>query len=172
MILLFKLTVTPVLILMLTLMTRRFGPAAGGILMGIPLTTGPISAFLAIQHGPAFATDAAVANLVGQLSTGLFCLTYALAAKRFGPITSALFGNAAFLGATLVWSQTTWSLWGASAVLLGGLAILTAVFPTAKVAPITRRPPRWELPLRMGVAIAFVLTITGLSPILAPNLAA
>jgi hypothetical protein len=78
MILLFKIFTTPVLILGLTMLSRRFSPAVGGLLMGIPLVTGPISLFTAFEQGTAYAQRAAVANFVGQVSTCIFCFSYAV----------------------------------------------------------------------------------------------
>ena len=60
---LFKLIVTPIFIGSVTLAGRRWGPAFSGLLMGLPLTSGPISIFLALQYGPAFAARAVVGNL-------------------------------------------------------------------------------------------------------------
>lgn len=169
-ILIFKLTATPFLILGLTLLTRRFGPVAGGIAMGIPLTTGPISVFVALEHGAGFAADAAVTNLAGQLSTGIFCLAYAIAARRVGPLTSALCGNFAFLVTTALWMQVSWSIWSAAATLVLGLVILATVFPRTGTKRLTDIAPRWDTPVRMVVATGFVLAITGLSPILGARL--
>ena len=92
MIFLFKLVTTPGLILAVTLLTRRFGPVLGGLLMGIPLTTGPISFFFAHEFGVDFAAKAAISSLFGQISTGAFCLAYAVTALRFSPVVSALAG--------------------------------------------------------------------------------
>lgn len=61
-ILLFKLTAGP----LVTLVTRRFGPSAGGWLVGFPLTSGPISVFLALEQGTDYAAAAAITSLVAQ----------------------------------------------------------------------------------------------------------
>jgi hypothetical protein len=50
-----KLVVTPVMVLAASLAARRWGDAVGGWLVGLPLISGPISVFLAIEQGPAFA---------------------------------------------------------------------------------------------------------------------
>ena len=62
---LFKLIITPVLIGSVTLAGRRLGPVVNGLLVGLPLTTGPISLILARQFGLEFAASAAVGNLAG-----------------------------------------------------------------------------------------------------------
>ncbi|MGF6373293.1 hypothetical protein OKW40_006109 [Paraburkholderia sp. RAU6.4a] len=63
-VLVFKLLVTPLLLLTASLAGRRWGDAIGSLLVGMPLTSGPISVFPALEHGPAFAAQAA------------FCIAY------------------------------------------------------------------------------------------------
>ena len=59
-ILVLKLVVTPLLISAATLVARRWGPGVGGWLAGFPLTSAPVSVFLALEQGPDFAAGAAV----------------------------------------------------------------------------------------------------------------
>src|SRR5437016_7099204 len=58
--LLAKVVLTPLFIAAVTLAGRRWGPAVGGWLAGLPLTSGPVSVFLALEQGPGFAVRAAV----------------------------------------------------------------------------------------------------------------
>ena len=77
-----KLCLTPLLIGGVALAGRRWGPLVSGLLIGLPLTTGPVSFFLAVEQGTAFATQAAVGGLLGQVSICLFCLAYSRSAPR------------------------------------------------------------------------------------------
>lgn len=100
-ILLFKLTAGPLLIALVTQVTRRFGPSAGGWLVGFPLTSGPISVFLALEQGTDYAATAAITSLVGAGTVSLFCLVYALCAARFSRLMTlgaALTGYLASVG--------------------------------------------------------------------------
>ena len=45
---LLKILLTPALIAVATLLARRWGPGVGGTLAGLPLTSTPVSIFLAI----------------------------------------------------------------------------------------------------------------------------
>ena len=69
MMLLLKLTLAPLLVAAATLVAQKWGPRVGGLLMGLPLTTGPIFLLLEIDQGPHFAAGAAV----GILSLVLRC---------------------------------------------------------------------------------------------------
>ena len=54
-----KLVLTPLLIAAASLAQRKWGGLAGGLIAGLPLTSAPVSVFLALEHGPAFAAHAA-----------------------------------------------------------------------------------------------------------------
>lgn len=64
-ILLLKLGLTPALIGLATLVSRRRGPAIGGLLVALPLTSGPVLFFLALDHGTTLATAAAEGSVAG-----------------------------------------------------------------------------------------------------------
>jgi len=84
---LFKLIVTPIFIGSVTLAGRRWGPAFSGLLMGLPLTSGPISIFLALQYGPAFAASTALLNRFSWtlLAASILLLTAIVVAYRLMP---------------------------------------------------------------------------------------
>ena len=77
---LFKLIIFPVLIGSVTFAGRRLGPVVNALLVGLPLTRGPISLILARQFGLEFAASAAFGNLAGQALMCVFCLVNSLAA--------------------------------------------------------------------------------------------
>jgi hypothetical protein len=65
-----------------SLVGRRWGQSAAGWLVGLPLTSGPVALFLALDYGADFATQAAIGSLAGTAVQAGFCLAYAGAAKR------------------------------------------------------------------------------------------
>src|SRR3989442_15269573 len=84
-----KLVLTPLLIAAASLAGRRWGPAVGGWFVGLPLTSGPIALFLALDHGARFAAAAAVGSLAGALAEGAFCGAYAATARAGWPAALA-----------------------------------------------------------------------------------
>ena len=169
-VLLFKLIVTPLFIGMVTLAGRRWGPAVSGLLMGLPLTSGPISVFLALQYGPAFASRAAVGNLAGQVSVCVFCLTYGLAAVKLPWTLCAPAALLAFLGSTAALNRASWTLVSASLLLLAAIAAVHRLLPRRPFRAALALPPRWDLPARMAVATAFVLALTAAARTLGPQI--
>ena len=77
---LIKLVPTPLLIATLTLIGRRWGSAVSGAIAGLPLTSGPVSVFLALEQGKDFAAHTANATLAGLIAVAAFSLSYALVA--------------------------------------------------------------------------------------------
>ena len=167
---LIKLILTPFFILAITIAGRKWGPTASGLLIGLPLTSGPISVFLALQHGSDFAARAATGNVAGQVSMCLFCLVYFLLAGRAGWPLCSLAATAAFLVSTFALDRLALGLLAAFAALsaLFPLFLLAMPEPRGEIKAAVR--PRWDLPARVGMATAFVLLLTTLAQGLGPRL--
>jgi hypothetical protein len=73
----FKLLLTPLLIALISLAEWRWGAKVGGVLVGLPLTSAPISLFIALDLGTPFASQLAIGVLMGLISQAIFCITYA-----------------------------------------------------------------------------------------------
>ena len=170
MILLFKLLITPVLIGCVTLAGRRWGPAVNGLLVGLPLTSGPISFILAHQYGLAFAAQAAVGNLAGQVSMCIFCLVYSFASQKSHWLASALIAITAFMLTTLLLNHFSWQLFPAFILLLTAIALVARLIPRYALAKNVSVPPKWDLPARMVTATVFVILLTTFANVLGPQL--
>ena len=166
----FKLLISPLLIASVTLAGRRWGAIVSGFLIGLPLTSGPISFILAYEQGTAFATQAAVGNLAGQISNCFFCLAYTLAARKGGWQFSSLFATATFALATVVLNLFSWTLWPAFGVLLAVIVVVGKLIPQQSVGLGAIPPPRWDFPARILSATTLVIVMTGIAKALGPQL--
>src|SRR5690349_7715497 len=83
-VLLLKLLLTPLLISLASWGGRRWGPAVGGWLVGLPLTSAPVAVILTAEHGSDFAATAALGILGGVASQAVFAVAYLAAARRGG----------------------------------------------------------------------------------------
>jgi hypothetical protein len=155
-----KLIMTPLLIASVTLVGRRWGAGVGGWLMGFPLTSGPVSIFLALQYGRPFAARAAVGTLGGTASVCVFCLVYCLVSRKAGWLISAVVALAAFFAATFLWNIASLPL--LPTILLDVIAVVLVLLliPRRQVAETSANTPRWDIPARMLVATAFVVGLT------------
>lgn len=168
---LLKVLLAPVLILLATLAGRRWGPAVGGWLAGLPMTSGPVSFILALEQGPEFAARAALGTLFGLVSLAAFCLAYGAAARRVG------WGGclAAALGA---FGVSTLALRGATLPLVLAFAVVCAVLAGVGAVMAGGEPPRpprrllpGDLAIRMALAALLVLVLTSVAATLGPALA-
>jgi len=169
-ILLVKIAATPLLIAAATLVQRRFGPAVGGWLVGFPLTSGPVSLFLAIEQGPSFAAEAALATIAGLTPVLGFCLAYFIAAQKH-PWPFALVLALSVYAVAAILLQTLGLTGGIGVAVFGAaFVIVLVVCPRVKKETPNAPPPAWDLPYRMAAATALVLTLTGAAEILGPAL--
>jgi hypothetical protein len=65
------------MLLLLTLVGRRYGPALAGLLSALPVFAGPVLCILALEQGNTFAAEAAQGTLLAILAVLVFSLTYA-----------------------------------------------------------------------------------------------
>jgi hypothetical protein len=165
-----KLVVTPLLIAAATLVARRWGPGVGGWLAGFPLTSAPVSVFLALEQGPDFAAGAAVGTLLGLAALGFCCLAYGLAARRVGWASSACVGLVVFGMCLVLLRAVPASLPAAFAIVCATLGLVAAALSTTGGAVDGVKAPPWDLPLRMAVATAVVLLLTTAARHLGPTM--
>jgi len=155
-----KLIMTPLLIASVTLVGRRWGAGVSGWLMGFPLISGPVSVFLALQYGRAFAARAAVGTLGGQASVCVFCLAYCLVSRRAGWPVSAVLAIAAFFAATFLWNAASLPLLPTVIIDVVVVVLILLLIPRRQAPEGTVATPRWDIPARMLVATAFVVGLT------------
>jgi hypothetical protein len=166
----FKLIVTPALIGGVSLAGRRWGPVVSGLLIGLPLSSGPVALFLALDQGVRFAAVASIGIMLGTISVALFALCYSWLAFRWSWLPTILVSWLLFLACT--WAFEGVSL-PAVPLYLALALVLAAVLRLLPVAPGKAQAsaaPWWDIPGRMLAATAFVLLITGLAPLLGPHL--
>ena len=168
--LIFKLLLTPTLIALVSLASRRWGPTVSGWLVGLPLTSAPVILFLTLDYGTAFAAHAAQGTLLGLISVGAFCLTYSWLSMRLNWPGSILVGWIVFFIVTAMLEQFSVSLLLAFVSVVGTLALVLILLPRQQSMVAIVQPPRWEILLRMVVATAFLLVLTSIASLLGPQL--
>ena len=171
--LLLKIIITPTLIGTASLAGRRWGHSISGWLVALPLTTGPITFFLALTHGPAFAATAAAGTLAGGFSQAAFVLCYARLAPHWKWLPTLVASILAFAVITAVLQRLIIPVVPLCLLVFLGFALVLRLLPlpTNPAAPTDSLPARWDIPLRMIIATVFVLLITDLAPALGPRLA-
>lgn len=167
--LLLKLTITPAVIGLATVVARRFGPAVGGWLIGLPFTNGPVALFLTLEHGPGFTAHVARGFIAGISGEVAFVLAYVASVRRgHGWVVALLVGSVAYatVGATLATATSSAPLLFACA--LGALLLGLRIVPKGGTA--TLPSSRWELPARMALATTLVVSVTAFAAAIGPGL--
>jgi hypothetical protein len=163
-----KLIVTPLLILVCSLAGRRWGEAISGWLVGLPLTSGPVAVFLAIEQGPQFVAQSSAGSLAGVIAQACFCIAYSTLAVRGWP-AAVLAGSLAFLAcaAILQWAELT----HLALLLLGfaSLGVTIYVLPKSHIIRSETVHPWWDIPARMAIATGLVVGLTSLAAVLGPR---
>jgi hypothetical protein len=166
-----KLIVTPVLIGAASLAGRRWGETVSGWFVGLPLTSGPVCFFLALERGPGFAAGVARGCLAGAAAEVGFCLAYVMMAREAGWPAAVACGSLAFAGAGALLQWAAPPLWLLAAIaypaLAAGLRLMPRLHAGSGAIPA---PPRWDIPARMAVATMLVLGLTELAPLFGARL--
>ena len=163
-----KLTITPLVIGALTLAARRWGHGIAGLLVGLPLTSGPVSVFLAIEHGTDFARGAAAGTIGGIMAVCLYILAYGHTARRWTWPVSLAVGLGAFFVLAPILATKNPALVPVGVLCSMFLVGTYLLLPKAQRRGAGAPAPPWDLPLRMIAATALVLGLTAAAETLGP----
>jgi hypothetical protein len=158
-----KLFLVPFFLAAVSFASRRWGPNVGGRLAGLPLVTGPILFILSLERGTEFTAQAATASLSAVVAAVAFGAAYSHACLRMGWLPSFLVALATWCLCAAALAQLPESVWPSLAVALASLVAAPWLFPKSPPLGALRAEPRYELPLRMGVAVLMTLFTTGLA---------
>lgn len=167
--LLIRLLLVPLLVALLTLVGRRWGPAVAGWLSGFPVVAGPILLLIALEQGPAFASHAALWSLSVVLANVCFGIAYSWAASRLPWWLCLMAGSIGFAAGALALSWHPLPPWSALALTLAGLFMAPRAFPRVQLNTPLPAPARGELLARMLAGAAMVALVTFLAQRLGPH---
>ncbi len=180
MLLLSKFLLVPIIIALISLAGRIWGPRISGMLGGLPIIAGPIVVFLTLDNGVEFGLASARAALGGVISLALFCYAYAWVSKNHEMPASMLAGLSAFFVFTAVGMHIALPVTIYFPLVLLLLTAIVCIFP--EHTPNVEAPsvggaslggaavPSNEIAFRMLAAASLVLLLTLSSTILGPAL--
>ena len=167
---LLKIALPPILVAVMSLAARWWGPNVGGLLMGLPWMTGPVLFFLALDKGDAFGVGACIGIEIGVVCICAYMLAYAgLAAFAAWPLCLAAAATA-FLATALAVHGLDVSLMAAAAAAAASLAVTLMILPRPRAPPVLAAVPWWDIPMRMLAALALVSVIMLTADALGPRL--
>lgn len=143
----------------------------GGVVAGLPVIAGPVLLVLALQHGSAFASKAAVGVLLGMVGLAAFVLAYVATAKWLSWPSAVVAACAAFALAVVAMRPLSVGALPALIIACGALVLTLALLPRpprTDAAPLA--PARWDLPFRAACTAVAVVTVTAIATTLGPHL--
>lgn len=163
-----KLVLTPLIVAMVTVVARRWGESIGGLLIGLPLTSGPVSIFLAVEQGRSFAAGAANSAMLGLIPVTAFYIAYVQSARRFPWYLSALLGLALYAAVVIGISFLSIGMWLTTMIV--PLVLLAGMLTLGRrvAGGMSVSPPWWDLPSRMVLATTLLILITTGASMLGP----
>jgi hypothetical protein len=170
MIWLFKLTVTPLLVGLMSLAVRRWGPTLGSVLIGLPWMTGPMLFILGLERGPAWVEATCTGVQIGVIALACYVGAYTTAARRNGWALSVAAGTVAFAIGAVVTKPLEVN--DVLAAVLAAASIWTA-YKLIRVPRDARPPgrlPWWDIPARMLATAVLVTFISLTADVLGPTL--
>lgn len=166
-----KMVLVALLVVVASVATERLGPVIGALIATLPVTSGPVFVFLALDHDASYLSGVALSTLAATVPTAIFLACYVLAAQRL-PTRISLPGG------LFVWVvYAILSMW-ADKSLPTALVMSLMVFPlcVALAQPYTKaavphvHSTVWDITMR-GVAVAlFVAVVETLSLVGGPEL--
>lgn len=168
-ILVLRMAVTAAFVITASIVTERAGPVIGALVATLPVSTGPVYIFLALDHDATFIAQGALTSLPINAATIVLGLVYTLLAQRHGVILSFIAAIFAWLMLAVVVQMVGWSLAGGIAVNVVACAIclpLAQRFRAVKMPPIRRR--WYDIPLRALLVALLVATVVMLSSRVGP----
>ncbi len=159
----------PPLIAAVTLSVRKWGEGIGGWIGGFPWVAGPISFFIALEHGADFASSTIPSAIMGAIGTFFFALVYSIVASRLSWLPTLIISYLAFFVVAMFSLGRTPPLYLAMTLSIVVLCGILYVFPKPKTAAAPKKHPYYDIPLRMLVATLFVIIVTQAADTLGPT---
>ena len=166
---LLRLALVPAAVWLASVAARRWGHAVSGYLGGMPMIGGPITLFLAIDLGPAFAAKFALFTLAGVGAQAAHLMAISHVGQRMPWFAALASGWAGFAVVAFVTTQLPMSLPLAATLAATGLFIASRWLPRVHgETPLPSIPPM-ELRLRLVAAVALAGLILWSAPIFGPT---
>ncbi|MGE0356926.1 MAG: hypothetical protein AB7P08_08430 [Burkholderiales bacterium] len=154
-----KLALVPFAVWLASLAARRWGHAVSGYLGGFPMIGGPITLYLAIDHGNEFAARSALVTLAAVAGQAAHMLAFSAAGRAAGAIAGLTAGWTAYALVSVGVGSLALGPASALAIAVAGLVLAWRFLPRPGAdAGLPAIPPA-ELWLRLAAALALAAAI-------------
>jgi hypothetical protein len=154
-----RLALVPAAVWLASLAARRWGHTVSGYLGGLPLIGGPITLFLALDFGPAFAARSATVTLAAILGQAAHLTVFAHVARRARWPWALAAGWASFAVVAIAVASVSLTPLAALALAVAGLIAAWRWLPHPSGEAALPEVPRAELWLRVTAAFLLACAI-------------
>jgi len=158
--LILKLTIVPLALWLFGVVERAHGPRVAGWLAGFPIVGGPLLAFMTLDHGNQFGSQAALGAYFGLVPWLAFTATYAFCARRLNWLWCTAIGfaiwTAAAEGAVAVEGLSPWL----KVVPFAAFLVTLFAYPRGEASDEEREHVWWGQPARMLAGAGLTIVIT------------
>jgi hypothetical protein len=165
---LLRLALVPTAVWLASLAARRWGHKVSGYLGGMPLIGGPITLFLALDYGAAFAARSATITLAAILGQAAHLLAFAYIGRRARWPLALAAGWTSFAIAGLLAALIDPSPAVALAMAVAGLAAAQRWLPRYQGTATLPAVPPAELRLRLVAAVLLAALILWIARVFGP----
>ena len=169
-IVLYKILTVPMVIVITSLLVKKFGAFVGGIFAGLPLFSGPISFFITLEQGTDFARIAAYNSLIGLIGCAVTALLYAwvayLGCKWWFALPSAVAG---YFGVGYFFHYLPQFSFFVIALACCTFAMGTLLLPRPKLEKYNTTRPHWLIWVQLLFGSLMVYSVTEAAAVLGPQ---
>jgi len=151
--------------------TERAGPLLGGMIASLPVSTGPVYVFLAMDHDAAFISESARMSVAATVATIAFISVHAHAAARFATPLSLALATLAWFVVALLLQLREWTFVEACVLFAASMAMAIRGLRRFAVAGEATSAPRarYGLALRAGLVASVVIATNAAGKALGPS---
>ena len=162
---LLKLAAVPAVVWLASWAGRRWGHRASGLISGLPVISGPILLFVALETPRQFAADISWTTMSSSPAVAMHCLAYAWLAQRpfggrFHPLLCLLGAWLAYVGSAMVFSGFVLKGPHGALLAIGLMVTAAALMPSVRAPIAIPRIPASEILIRMLASLAIATIVT------------
>lgn len=162
--LLIKMAVAACFVVGATVTAERVGPVIGALVATLPVSAGPAYVFLALDHGPSFIAQSALASLALNAATAIYAAVYVLLAQRHGIHVSVPLAFLAWLVSIVIFASIAKTTLAAVLLNVVTFPIVFYVVRHFRNVPMPSNPMRWyDFAVRAALVAILVGAVVGLS---------
>jgi hypothetical protein len=165
-----KMAITASFVVLASVTAERVSPLIGAMVATLPVSAGPAYVFLAIDHGPEFIAQSAVASLAINAATCVFALVYARMAQRHGTLASLAVALGTWAVLALLIQRAALGFAATFAMTIAVIVVCLVLSRRYRDVTMPRALRRWyDLPLRAAMVSTLIVAVVTLSPYLGPT---